>query len=257
MSTSAPLLEAQSLAKHYGGVKALTGVDLQIAPGEHVAVVGDSGVGKSTFWRMVSGAERPDVGTVLFDGVERHFRSPLDARAAGIETVYQDLSLADDLDVIDNLFLGRELFRFRLSGLSVLNRKAMRKRAQELLFEVGVRIPSLSSPIRGMSGGQRQGVAIARAAGWGSKLIVLDEPTAALGVRETAGVEEIIRGLKRNGTAVLLVSHNLRQVFELMDAVFVFRRGQLVGRRQISSTTPEEVVSMITGANEASATAYA
>jgi ABC-type sugar transport system ATPase subunit len=256
-NTDTPLLHVSGLGKHYGGVKALTDVDLTLAPGEHAAVVGDNGAGKSTFVRMISGAERPDAGTIHFDGEDRNFRSPLDARGTGIETVYQDLCLADDLDVIDNLFLGRELFRFRLGGLSVLNRKAMKQRARDLLDEVGVGIPSMTEPIRGMSGGQRQSVAIARAAGWGSKLIILDEPTAALGVRETAGVEEIVRGLKRSGTAVVLVSHNLRQVFDLMDTVFVFRRGRLVGRREVASTTPQEVVAMITGVSDAASVEYA
>lgn len=252
-TTPAPILSARGLSRHYGGVQALTGLDLDLMPGEHAAVVGDNGAGKSTFVRMISGAERPDAGTVTFDGSPCHFKSPLEARGVGIETVYQDLSLADELDVVDNLFLGRELFHLKLSGLSILNRRAMRRRAQELLDEVGVGIPSLKEKIRGMSGGQRQSVAIARAAGWGSKLIILDEPTAALGVRETAGVENIVRGLKRSGTAVVLVSHNLRQVFDLMDTVYVFRRGRMVGRREIRSTTPQEIVAMITGADEAAA----
>ena len=249
-NSSSPLLRARNLGRHYGGVKALTGLDLDLMPGEHAAVVGDNGAGKSTFVRMISGAERPDEGSITFAGEPCNFRSPLDARSVGIETVYQDLSLADDLDVVDNLFLGRELKHVNLAGLSILNRRAMRRRAQELLDEVGVRIPSLKGRIRGMSGGQRQGVAIARAAGWGSKLIILDEPTAALGVRETAGVENIIRGLKRNGTAVVLVSHNLRQVFDLMDTIYVFRRGRMVGRREVAKTTPQEIVSLITGVED-------
>jgi ABC-type sugar transport system ATPase subunit len=256
-ATAAPLLSARGLGRHYGGVRALTGLDLVLSPGEHAAVVGDNGAGKSTFVRMISGAERPDDGHIEFDGQRCHFRSPLDARSAGIETVYQDLSLADDLDVVDNLFLGRELFHLKLAGLSVLNRRAMRRRAEELLDEVGVNIPSLSGKIRGMSGGQRQGVAIARAAGWGSKLIILDEPTAALGVRETAQVENIVRGLKRSGTAVVLVSHSLRQVFDLMDTIFVFRHGRLVGRRDVARTTPQEIVAMITGVEQGPDVAYA
>ncbi|MFJ5956694.1 ATP-binding cassette domain-containing protein [Paenarthrobacter sp. NPDC092416] len=250
VDTTAPLLRVRDLEKHYGGVTALSELDLQLMPGEHVAVVGDNGAGKSTFVRMISGAERPDGGTIIFDGEECNFRSPLEARGVGIETVYQDLSLADDLDVIDNLFMGREIFHVKMGGLSILNRKAMRKRAEELLNEVGVRIPSLSERIRGMSGGQRQGVAIARASGWGSKLIILDEPTAALGVRETGQVEDIIRGLKQAGTGVVLVSHNLRQVFDLMDTIFVFRRGKLVGRREVARTSPQEIVAMITGVSE-------
>lgn len=167
-TTGTPLLSARGLGRHYGGVKALTDLDLDLMPGEHAAVVGDNGAGKSTFVRMISGAEKPDAGTIAFDGSPCHFKSPLEARGVGIETVYQDLSLADELDVVDNLFLGRELFHVKLSGLSILNRRKMRSRAQELLDEVGVGIPSLKEKIRGMSGGQRQSVAIARAAGWGS-----------------------------------------------------------------------------------------
>lgn len=250
-TVSDALLDVRALGRRYGGVTAITGLDLSLAAGEHAAIVGDNGAGKSTFVKIISGVEPPDEGGFRFAGAECRFKSPLDARRAGIETVYQDLSLADDLDVVDNLFLGREMFALRAGGLSVLDRRAMRRRAGELLAEVGVKIPSLRDPVRAMSGGQRQGIAIARAAGWGSKLIILDEPTAALGVRETAQVEKIVRGLKRSGTSVLLISHDLRQVFDLVDVVFVFRRGRLAGRRAVADTTPQEVVAMITGAAEA------
>jgi ABC-type sugar transport system ATPase subunit len=248
-ATAAPLLSARGLGRHYGGVRALTGLDLVLSPGEHAAVVGDNGAGKSTFVRMISGAERPDDGHIEFGGQRCHFRSPLDARSAGIETVYQDLSLADDLDVVDNLFLGRELFHLKLAGLSVLNRRAMRRRAEELLDEVGVNIPSLSGKIRGMSGGQRQGVAIARAAGWGSKLIILDEPTAALGVRQTAQVLALIKRLREQGHAVIVISHNLADVFEVADRIFVLRLGREAGDFPAGKTNQDQVVAAITGAS--------
>ena len=241
------LLTVTDLGKNYGGIKALTGVNFSIAHGEHVAIVGDNGAGKSTLVRSISGVEAIDEGEMVFDGEVRQFKSPLEARNAGIETVYQDLALANDLDVVDNLFLGREIFHVKAAGMSILNRRAMRKRAHELLDQVGVRILNLSNQIRDMSGGQRQGVAIARAAGWGSKMIILDEPTAALGVRETGQVEEIIRGLKTQGVAVVLVSHNLSQVFKLADSIMVFRRGKLVTHKRKQDTTPEDIVAHITG----------
>jgi fructose transport system ATP-binding protein len=167
---------------------------------------------------------------------------------SGIETVYQDLALADDLGVVANVFLGREIYYLKAGPFSILNHRKMSKLAQEMLAKTGVKIVNLGETLRNMSGGQRQGVAIARAAGWGSKLILLDEPTAALGVQETEKVEEIIRGLKQQGIAVLMVSHNLQQVFSLVDTIWVLRQGEMVGRRWVAETTPEEIVSMITGA---------
>jgi ABC-type sugar transport system ATPase subunit len=243
------ILRAEGISKWFGGVAALQEVDFEIAPGEHAALVGDNGAGKSTLVKALTGAERPDEGRIRFGGQERHFHSPLDARRAGIETVYQTLALADHLDVVANLFLGREKYRFKLGPFSILNRAAMRSEARRMLETTGVHIPDLRSSVMAMSGGQRQGVAIARAAGLGSQVIVLDEPTAALGVQETARVEEIIRGLKRRGVTMLMVSHNLRQVFDLVDTVWVLRHGRMVGRRDTSKATPQEIVSMITGAD--------
>jgi fructose transport system ATP-binding protein len=245
-----PILRADGIAKRYGGVDALSDAHLTLAPGEHAALVGDNGAGKSTFVKILTGAEQPDAGRVFFAGQEVRFRSPLDARRAGIETVYQTLALADHLDVTSNLFLGRERYRLRLGPFSILNHGAMKSEARRMLAGTGVRITDLGAPVMGMSGGQRQGVAIARAAGWGSKLIVLDEPTAALGVQETARVEQIIRGLKEQGASVLMVSHNLRQVFSLMDTIWVLRHGRMVGSRDARAAKPEDIVSMITGAHE-------
>ncbi|MBO0872867.1 MAG: sugar ABC transporter ATP-binding protein, partial [Pseudonocardia sp.] len=165
-----PILRAEGIAKRYGGVDALIDTHLALAPGEHAALVGDNGAGKSTFVKILTGAEQPDAGRVFFAGQEVRFRSPLDARRAGIETVYQTLALADHLDVTSNLFLGRERYRLRLGPFSILNHGAMKSEARRMLSGTGVRITDLGAPVMGMSGGQRQGVAIARAAGWGSKL---------------------------------------------------------------------------------------
>lgn len=247
-SGTVPILEAQGISKHYGGVIALTGANLKIMPGEIVAIVGDNGAGKSTFVKILSGAQAADEGRLFVMGEEVSFGRPSDAREAGIETVYQDLSLAEHLDVLANLFLGREEVYFNFSGLSILNRTKMRKRAEELLSEIGVNVPGVRDIVGGLSGGQRQGVAIARAAGWGSQLIIMDEPTAALGVQETAHVHDIIRRLQSRGVATLLVSHNMKQVMELSDRVYVFRRGRIVSELQTRNTSTDEIISYITGA---------
>lgn len=245
--TDTYLLDAHDLTKSFGGVHALKGVTIQIAAGECVALVGDNGAGKSTLVKTLAGVHSPDSGYLSFDGVPRHFGTPQHAREAGIETVYQDLSLCDDLNAVENMFLGRELCKPRLGLLGRPDRKGMTKRATEMLSETGVNIPDLRKQVRSMSGGQRQGLAIAKAASWQSKLIILDEPTAALGVRETAHVEEIIVDLRKRGIAVLIVSHNLRQVFDLVDRIYVLRRGSMVGSRAVANTNSDEIVSMITG----------
>ena len=185
---------------------------------------------------------------MLLDGEVVRFDSPLNARQQGVETVFQNLALAEDLDVPSNIFMGREITRINLGPLSVLNHKAMREQSVEMLATTGVKIQDLAEPMRGMSGGQRQCVAIARAAGFAKKLIILDEPTAALGVAETARVEDIIRGLKTRGVPLIIISHNLRQVFDLVDRIYVFRQGRIICSRLKAHTTPEEIVGLITGA---------
>lgn len=244
------LLETRGLTKHYGGVKALTDADFTIRAGEHVAIVGDNGAGKSTFVRNITGVERPTGGTILFEGAEVHFSAPLEARNHGIETVYQNLALADHLDVPSNIFLGREEYYFRLGPLSWLNKRKMRREAERVLERTGIKIPDLTQPLMSMSGGQRQCVAISRAAGWGAKLIIMDEPTAALGIQETTRVENIIRGLKERGVPVILISHNLRQVFKLVDRIVVFRQGRIVGSLDAQTTDGNAVVSLITGIDQ-------
>jgi fructose transport system ATP-binding protein len=241
------ILETRGLTKHYGGIHALEDASFTLAPGEHVAVVGDNGAGKSTFVRQVTGVEKPTAGQIFLDGKEVHFKDPLEAREAGIETVFQTLALADDLDVPSNLFLGREIVRIPLGPFSWLDRRKMRKLTVEALQKTAVKIPNIDNRIRNMSGGQRQCVAIARAAAFASKLVIMDEPTAALGVQETTQVENIIRGLKERGIPLILVSHNLRQVLDLVDKIWVFRRGRIAGMVETKNTDGNEVVSMITG----------
>ena len=251
------ILETRGLTKHYGGVHALEAADFVLRQGEHVAVVGDNGAGKSTFVRQITAVEQRTAGQIFFDGVEVNFGGPLDAREAGVETVFQTLALADDLDVPSNLYLGRELFKFRLGPFSWLDRKQMRARTMEALQKTAVKIPNIDNPIRNMSGGQRQCVSIARTAAFASKLVIMDEPTAALGVQETAQVENIIRGLKDRGVPLILVSHNLRQVFDLVDRIVVFRRGRIVASLNREETDGNDIVSYITGVKSGTTNALA
>ncbi|MCL7406877.1 ATP-binding cassette domain-containing protein [Paradonghicola geojensis] len=242
------ILETRGLTKHYGGVHALEGADFAIRKGEHVAIMGDNGAGKSTFVRQITAVEQRTRGDVIFDGKPVHFAGPIEAREAGIETVFQNLALADDLDVPSNMFLGREKVRFKLGPFSILDNKAMREATMGGLVKTGVKIPNILNPIRNMSGGQRQCVAIARTAAFHSKLTIMDEPTAALGVQETAQVEKIIRTLKEQGEPLILISHNMRQVFDLMDRIVVFRRGRICANLNVKDTDPQDVVAYITGA---------
>jgi fructose transport system ATP-binding protein len=246
--TSGFILRTENLTKHYGGVHALENASFELRKGEHVAIMGDNGAGKSTFVRQITGVEQPTRGRIVFDGREMTFAGPIEAREAGIEAVFQNLALADDLDVPSNLFLGREKIRFNLGPFSILDRKGMREATRKALEKTAVKIPNLTSTIRHMSGGQRQCVAIARTATFASKLIVMDEPTAALGVQETAQVENIIRTIKANGEPLILISHNMRQVFELVDRIVVFRRGRIVANLRKEETNGEDVVAYITGA---------
>jgi fructose transport system ATP-binding protein len=251
------ILETRGLTKHYGGVHALEDANFVLRAGEHVAVVGDNGAGKSTFVRQITAVEQRTSGKILFDGHDVAFSGPLEAREAGIETVFQTLALADDLDVPSNLFLGRELFKLKLGPFSILDHKTMRERTLEALKTTAVKIPNVDNPIRNMSGGQRQCVSIARTAAFASKLVIMDEPTAALGVQETAQVENIIRGLKARGVPLILVSHNLRQVFDLVDRIVVFRRGRIVASLRKDETDGNDIVSYITGVKGSSDEAYA
>jgi fructose transport system ATP-binding protein len=242
------VLKTEGLTKYYGGVHALENANFELRQGEHVAIMGDNGAGKSTFVRQITGVEQPTRGKIIFHGQELSFKGPLDAREAGIETVFQNLALADDLDVPSNLFLGREKIRFNLGPFSILDMKSMREATRKALERTAVKIPNLSNTIRNMSGGQRQCVAIARTATFASKLIIMDEPTAALGVQETAQVENIVKTLKANGEPLIIISHNMRQVFDLADRIVVFRRGRIVANLRKKDTSGEDIVSYITGA---------
>ena len=242
------ILETRGLTKHYGGVHALSDANFTIRRGEHVAIMGDNGAGKSTFVRQITGVERPTKGEIVFGGKPVDFATPIEAREAGIEAVFQTLALADDLDVPSNLFLGREKVRFRLGPFSVLDKRAMREATRAALEKTGVKIPNLGNTIRNMSGGQRQCVAIARTAAFKSKMVIMDEPTAALGVQETTQVEQIIRTLKAAGDPLILISHNMRQVFDLVDRIVVFRRGRIVANLRKEETDGQDVVAYITGA---------
>ncbi|MGB3312996.1 MAG: ATP-binding cassette domain-containing protein [Albidovulum sp.] len=243
------VLKTQDLTKYYGGVHALDGANFEIRRGEHVAIMGDNGAGKSTFVRQITGVEQRTRGDIIFDGKPVSFAGPLEAREAGIETVFQTLALADDLDVPDNLFLGREKTKWDWLGpFRLLDYKAMREATIAGLEKTAVKIPNIRNTIRNMSGGQRQCVAIARTATFHSKLTIMDEPTAALGVQETAQVENIIRTLKEAGEPLILISHNMRQVMDLVDRIVVFRRGKIVANLKKEETDGQDVVAYITGA---------
>lgn len=236
-----PIVAMRDIQKAFGGVRALKGVDLDLYLGEVHALVGDNAAGKSTLIKTLSGAIRPDAGRIAIDGREVTIEDPRHAKALGIETVYQDLALADNLDVPANVFLGRELTRFRW----LLDNRAMAQRSRELLARLKINIPNIRQRVRQMSGGQRQSIAIARCVCFNARVIILDEPTAALGVQETGKVYALIREMREQGCAVLLISHNLNHVFEHSDRITVLKTGTLVGSRQVAQTSQDEVVRMI------------
>jgi simple sugar transport system ATP-binding protein len=242
--TSTPLVRLEDVRKEFGGVVALDGVTLDINPAEIVALVGDNGAGKSTLIKLIAGVHQPTDGQILLGGQPVRFSSPTESREHGIEVVYQDLALADQQPVYMNLFLGRELVR---GPLRRLDRGRMAIETQQLLEELDIRIPSPRATVRDLSGGQRQGIAIARATHWAQGLVLMDEPTAALGVLETARVEDIIQRMRTRGRAILIVSHSLDQVFRIADRICVLRRGQQVSVKAVEETDGDEIVSMITG----------
>ena len=236
-------LEAFDITKTYGAVRALNGANLSVRAGEVVALVGDNGAGKSTLVKVVSGAVQPDSGTISFLGRPARIHRPADAQALGITTVFQDLALCENLDVVANLFLGAEK-----RSWSVLGELAMERTARDLLASLDVKIPDVRAPVAMLSGGQRQSLAIARALLGEPKMVILDEPTAALGVEQTAQVLDLIRRLRDRGLAVLLVSHNLVDVRAVSDRVVVLRLGRNVADLQTSSASQEQIVAAITGA---------
>ena len=244
LPAATPVLGLRNIRKEFGGVTAIEDFSLELFPGEVVALVGDNGAGKSTLIKIISGVHQPTSGHIHVDGEPVRLSDPSDAQARGIQVVYQDLALAESQPVYMNLFLGREAVT---GPFRRLDRRRMIRESEDLIRALDVRIPSARAPVRDLSGGQRQGIAIARATHWASKLVLMDEPTAALGVAETAKVENIIRGLRERNLAVLIISHSLDQVFRLSDRICVLRRGVQVGIRNTAETSNNEIVSMITG----------
>jgi fructose transport system ATP-binding protein len=246
-----PILESRGLVKTFGHVVGLAGVDVQLYPGEVLAVIGDNGAGKSTLIKCLSGAMIPDAGTILVDDKEVSFRSTQDAREAGIETVYQTLAVAPALDIASNLFLAREERRAGPLGsvFRMLDTGGMKRKAKQHIDDLGIStLQNINQSVETLSGGQRQAVAVARAAAFGGKVVILDEPTAALGVRETGQVLRLIRDLRERGLAIILISHNMPNVFEVADRIHIQRLGQGAGVITPQSHTPAEAVAIMTGA---------
>jgi len=249
VSTS-PILEARGISKAFGHVQALSGVDLDLLPGEVLGLVGDNGAGKSTLTKILSGILQPDTGEILVDGKRVHIASPVAARTLGIETVYQDLALVPMMDVAENIYLGRwERVGGRWGQLfPVVNRRFMREEARRQLQSLKIGLGSVGQRVETLSGGQRQGVAISRAVVFGRRIVILDEPTAALGVRESQAVLELVQAINRRGLSIVLISHNMPQVFQLTHRILVLRAGRRAGVVRTSETDMEQVVRLMTGA---------
>jgi len=248
-----PVLQARGLVKHFGHVVALDGADFELYPGEILAVIGDNGAGKSTLIKALSGALIPDEGTIYLNGTLVRFHNPLDARRMGIETVYQDLAVAPALNIMENIFLGREIRRSGVFGslFRMLDKKQMMNDTVRYMADLKIGIQSMSQPVGTLSGGQRQGVAVARSAAFAKNVVIMDEPTAALGVKESRMVVELIRQVRERGLPVILISHNMPLVFELADRIHIQRLG-----RRVAVITPDEysmadAVAIMTGAKEA------
>lgn len=246
-ATGQPVLDIRSVSKRFGGVEALKGVSLQLHPGDVVALAGDNGAGKSTLTKIISGVYPADSGEIRLDGEPVRFATPEAARRAGIETIYQDLALADNLSIGANIFLGREPMRRVLGILPMLDRKAMAAAAKETMARLDFHVDRLDAPVGRFSGGQRQAVAIGRAIYWNARVILMDEPTAALGVPEQRKVLALIRGLKSQGRGVVFISHNLQDIFAVSDRIVVLRRGSLAGERRTLDTSHDEVVKLMIG----------
>jgi simple sugar transport system ATP-binding protein len=241
-----PLLRVENVSKHFGGVRALKEVSLTLYPGEVLALAGDNGAGKSTLIKIISGVHHADGGSLWYEGKEIKLENPHQARAYGNETIYQDLALADNLDVGANVFLGREPVR-RIFGLPFVDRRRMRVEAETTLRGLEIQINRLDVPIRSLSGGQRQSVAIGRAIHWKARVLIMDEPTAALGVPEQRKVMELIANLKESGVGIIFISHNLIDIFQASDRIMVLRRGSKVGERRTSETNSDEIVRLMVG----------
>ena len=243
-----PVLEARGINKHFGPIQALREVNLSVFPGEVVALIGDNGAGKSTLINVLTGVLPLESGEIVFGGEQVRFSSPHEARAHGIETVYQDLAVAPHLDAVANIFLGRERRRSGLAGLvGFLDNHRMRKETDEQLSRLRVQVPDLERRLVTLSGGQRQGVAVARAVMWASKVVIMDEPTAALGVAQTAKVLDLIRQVRNTGIPVVFISHNMPNVFQVADRIVVLRLGEVVTELDPKTATIEDAVAAMTG----------
>ncbi len=248
MEAQQPILQIKELSKRFGGLVAVDSVSMEVYPGEVVGLLGDNGAGKSTLIKLISGVHRPDSGQIMFNGSEVSFASPLDARQVGIETIYQDLALCENLDASANIFLGREKIERKLGVLHELNYSYMQQESRQVLEQLDIQIPDIRRPIRQLSGGQRQAVAIARAVYWNARLMIMDEPTAALGVPEQIKVLELVHTLRERGVPVIIISHNMQDVFAVADRVIVMRRGSKAGERLIKETDNNEIVGLMVGA---------
>ncbi len=248
MSNSAQaILEVRNLSKHFGAVRALNDFSMTIAPGEVVALAGDNGAGKTTLIKAISGVYKPTSGEVRLEGKPVSFSTPQEARDSGIETIYQDLALADNLSIGGNIFLGREPMTKKFGFLPVLDRKKMSEAARDTMALLDFHVSRMEAPVSNFSGGQRQAVAIGRAVYWNARLLIMDEPTAALGVPEQRKVISLIHQLKAQGRGVIFISHNLQDIFAVSDRIVVLRRGVLAGERRIADTTHDEVVKLMVG----------
>ena len=246
MSDTEPLLRLDNITRNFGAIEALRGISFDIHRGEVVALLGDNGAGKSTLVKIIAGGLRPSSGRIYFEGVERTFASPADAKAAGIETVYQDLSLCPNVDVVANFFMGREIVRHRF-GIPILQEKDMEAVVGKALAVAGTRIPSLRTNVEHLSGGQRQAIELNRFVHWGGKLVLLDEPFAALGVEQTRRGLQMIKQIAAQGIGVIIITHIMAQAFQVAHRIVVIRQGRIAGDVPAKQTSPDEVVRMITG----------
>ena len=242
----APLLQLEEITKNFGAIQALRGISFAIGRGEVVALLGDNGAGKSTLVKIISGGLEQSSGRILFEGVERKFASPAEAKAAGIETVYQDLSLCTNVDVVANFFMGREIVKHYL-GIPILQEAEMEAAVAKTMANAGTRIPSLRTNVEHLSGGQRQAIELNRFVHWGGKLVLLDEPFAALGVEQTRRGLEMVERVRARGIGVMIITHVMAQAFAVADRIVVLRHGFVAGNVKTEETSPDEVVSMITG----------
>ena len=245
------VLEVKNIKKHFGGVQALRGVDFQLFEKETVALMGDNGAGKSTLVKCISGVYVPDEGDIFIHGEKANIRNPSDARKEGIETVYQDLSLAGQMDLISNMFLGREITKVNLGVMKILDRRAMEVKTRKALESIGVStVQTLKTETRNLSGGQRQALALSRAVSFGVKILILDEPTAAMGIKESRRIIDLILKLKEHEIPMILISHSVPIVFEVSDRIVIMRQGQIAGELTTAKANHEDIVSLMVGVGE-------